>query len=115
MKRWPAIIALGLMAGPVVVAFVVGFGAVFWDGYGPPGFSRTGLHRGAAPLALLIGAVAVGLWWAGWLRFRRAPRRTAGVAPAPASQIPSLILAIWFLALLGVFASLAASNASAPF
>jgi hypothetical protein len=115
MKRWPAITALGLMAGPVVVALVIGFGAVFWDGYGPRQISRSGLHYGAAPIVFLIGIIATGLWWTGWLRLRRAPSRVSGAMPTPSSQIPSLILAIWFLALLGVLASLAASNASAPF
>jgi hypothetical protein len=66
-------------------------------------------------VVFLIGLAATGLWWAGWLRLRRALPFGSGAAPAPSSQIPSLILAIWFLALLGVLASWAASNASAPF
>ncbi|PVM80885.1 hypothetical protein [Caulobacter radicis] len=114
MKRRTAIIALGLMAVPVVFLFVFGFGATFWDGYGPRGYSRSGVHRDIAPVLFISGLIAAGLWWAAWLKLR-ARRLNAGTLLAPTSQIPSLVLAAWFLILLGVLACLAANNASAPF
>jgi hypothetical protein len=116
MKHWPAITVLGLMAGPVVLALRVGFAAVFWDSYGRGRISRMGIHEAAAPMFLLAGLVAAGLWWTAWLRLRKAQHSLAsGTQPEPSRTRPSLILAIWFLALFAIDATNAANNAVALF
>jgi len=93
MKHWPAIAALGLMAG--LVAFVIG--AAFAS---DPGIVLTPQSRFQA---FALAALFTGLWWTGWTLLLLAKRKersnSAGTRPLPLSN---LALAIWFVVLTGL-------------
>jgi hypothetical protein len=93
MTRWPAIAALGVMAGPVCLIL----GAALSP--------DPALHFAASETLLVAGvaALVVVLWWTGWTMLLVDHRRSASAAGAPTRAISrvNFVLALWFALLLG--------------